>query len=88
MCSVPLHCPFSALQYGSDDKRNPPCIKLLLLEGLGAAFFLLCPLLSTSALTDDVFTAGIRALHMVQTLSVHKSRLFHEDLLADFVPSS
>lgn len=67
--------------------KNPPCIKLLLLEGLGAVFFLLCPVLSTSALTD-MFTAGIRGLHLVQTLSVHKSTLFHEDLLAEFVPSS
>lgn len=63
-------------------KKNPPCTELLLLEGLGAVFFLLCPFLSTSALTDYMFTAGSRGLHLVQTLSVHKSMLFCEDLLA------
>lgn len=82
MYSVPLHCPFSALQYGPEDKTNPPCIKLLFLEGLGVVFFLLCPFLSISPLTDSRFTAGIRELHLVQTVSVHKSILFHEDLLA------
>lgn len=77
------HCTVLSLLCNMDLKiKNSLCINLLSLGRLGAVFFILCPFLSTSALTDNMFTAVIRELHLVQALSVHKSLLFYEDLLA------